>query len=112
MSGVRGEEVINLLLLAVVSTGQPISVSRGGDDGLTIRFTEAYERATSSIRTVKPLQVTVEQITSLDASRSRVIVRFKSAVSLLPPLTCTFRDDQFSVCVRSVARRTRALGMR
>ena len=114
MPGLCGEEVTSIiaLALAAASANQSIHVSREGDDGLTVRFTDAYEHSIVNLTTAKPLKVTVEQITPINLSRSRVVVRFEPAGKRISKATCVFRHDTFANCVGLAARRTRDLARR
>jgi hypothetical protein len=102
------------LLLAIIAavSSQPISVWRGGDDGLTLRFTEAYERDVSRLRTSKPLKVLIKQVTPISASVSRVVVKFERNGDSVSKLTCDFSRDAFQRCVRLAVKRTHALTAR
>jgi hypothetical protein len=96
------------IFLAAAVAGQPITVSRGGDDGLTIRFTEAFERRVRGLRSSRPLGVIVDQISPISRSKSRVIIRFKDNQAARP-ITCDFADERFQRCVSLAAKRTETL---
>jgi hypothetical protein len=91
------------VLAAVIS---PIMVWTGGDDGLTQRFSGAFQREIEryQVPTAAHLKVTIEQIEPLSRSRSKVTVRFEQSQRPTRLVRCTFAEDSFESCVSRTAR--------